>query len=390
MRLKLLLLGCLSIALFVGALRFLPSGDGPPSVGSESPTAETLDQEPMAMDGITDGLADLDQGATRTGQRQSAFATQASDIPSTVAMGDPTPWTIDAIIDLPDGLANPAALIAPDELIVYAHETRVSPVQIQRELHSANDSITYERIGSNLFEGMESTVSSSGSLVEDAFGTAPVERQVIDGEDVWVASITLPANRERAFLHAIGGGLSTYRAVEARVDAPRVRLHPVIRAGVRLKATSSVQGVKLEGAHARLELKRTTAARSRSSDPSLTAYRADRGLDAANETLFEGVPSGAQLTATIFHTTLAPSEITISPLSLGELREETFELETGVAVSGRVVGEDGSAVANATVTAALPGESFGLDDEVFRSSESLSDGTFILPGLPNSLSLIHI
>jgi hypothetical protein len=377
MKLKLLLLAGLSVALIIGALRFLPSSEDPQDVATDlidadADAARVGDEESLAAPSATGETA----GARTAAAARDADAAPEEGSRTLAATGAGAPWTIQAIIEWPDG-AEPTG-----DLTVYAHETRVSPVAIQKDLSSDLDLVSFERIENQLFEGLEGPGATQEGVLDDAIKSATVTRRVIDGAETWLAEIQLPASRERAFLHALGGGFGTYKAVEARADDPRVTLRPASRASLKLTAATPDDTTSLEGAYVRLELKGSTAARRRSSQPSMTAYRADRGLDAAGQTVFQGVPSGGELHARFFHETLAPKEVVIPALAEGEQRSTTIGLTAGVQVSGRVVNANGEGLSGATVVAAFPGEAFGLDDESFRSVESGADGEFTLAGLP--------
>ncbi len=56
-------------------------------------------------------------------------------------------------------------------------------------------------------------------------------------------------------------------------------------------------------------------------------------------------------------------------------------LTRGGQISGLVVNESGSPIADATVQAALPGATFGFDDRLVRSSVSSASGAFTLTGV---------
>lgn len=378
MKLKLLLLVGLSVALIVGALRFLPSSEDPTGVGADLVADENVGDGAEQGSGDVEALSSRGATAGSIGERTAASASPAglASSDSQDAKDSSAFWTITALIEWPSGTT------PVDGLTVYAHETRVSPVAIQRELSSDESAITYERVKNRTFEDLEGPGGDDENVLTDAIGSALAMRRTIDGEDVWMAEITLPKQRERAFLHGLGAGLGTYKAVEARGDVPRVTLRPANRASLTVVATSPDEDVSLEGTYVRLELKGSTAAQARSTQPSMTAFRADRGLDANGETTFEGVPSGGELSARVFHSTLPPIEVKISALSQGEQRSRTIELRPGVEVSGRVEDAEGKGVAGATVVAAFPGEAFGLDDETFRTTISEASGEFRLQGLP--------
>lgn len=384
MKLKLLLLVGLSVALIIGVFRFLPSSDDPEGVsadliGDEGTAGGAGQEAALTAPEGSGGSVGLRTAAETAGTLESDPEGSAS----LAAAGAGSPWTIEAVIEWPMG-AEPS-----DGLMVYAHETRVSPVAIQKDLSSELEGLTFERIRNQLFDGLEGPGSEQEGVLDDAIDSAPVLRRTVDGADLWIAEITLPGSRERAFLHGLGGGFGTYKAVEARVDDRRVTLRPASRASLSLKVATSVADVDLEGAYARLELKGKTAARMRASKPSMTAYRADRSVDANGEAVFEGVPSGGELSARIFHKTLAPVEVMIPALFEGEQQTQTVELTAGVGVSGRVEDSEGNGVGNAKVLAAFPGEAFGLDDESFRTTTSGPNGEFTLVGLPESSVILR-
>ncbi|MFT5731618.1 MAG: protocatechuate 3,4-dioxygenase beta subunit [Planctomycetota bacterium] len=387
MKLKLLALIAVCAALVMGAVRYLPDSEGTDTLDSESASAAD-DPGSSNADGLAGPgaatAASGEAGMSASGRTQleagSLAAPQDEDVLS------PKVGKITAIIEWPDG-STPST-----DLRVYAFGMTFPGASLQTELSSNESTITYKRVKGELRQELERVNDSGKSLLKRAFTAAEVtESRDADGT-VWIAEISLPPGRARAYLHAFGGGYGTSRAVEARLGEAAVTLRPQMRASLTVAATTEEPGADLAGSYVIADIESDRAAQAATgpdADAIENRYKAERGLGEGGETVFEGVPPNHDLRVRVFHDTLAPAEATVARLDAGEQRHMTILLLRGVDVTGRVIDADGRSITGAHVTAAIPGQTFGLDDEIFRSTLSAEQGTFRLTGLPDGVVVIR-
>ena len=167
MKLKLLLLLGLCVALLVGALRiFTPSGD-PNAVGPGATIDQAAESRPSGDDALTPPRQSDGSAGLRTAAGIPAPGSGAGAVPNAAA-GTMAAWTLEAVIEWPEGMA------PSTDFVVYAHETRVSPVSIQSDLSTDTDAITYQSIESQLFEDIERSRNGRGlSLIHISEPTRP-------------------------------------------------------------------------------------------------------------------------------------------------------------------------------------------------------------------------
>ncbi|MEM8712322.1 MAG: carboxypeptidase-like regulatory domain-containing protein, partial [Planctomycetota bacterium] len=385
MNAKLLAALATAAALILGAVLFLTGSDEPDQVAS-------LDG-PSTADGTVDGsaggateLLEL-EARTSEGARSEAPATGLeSGLPDAAMAAEPAaPGSTSVQVSI----EWPAGSTPSEDLVVYAFPRRVQGASLARALTSDLASITIERYESGPMAEVNNDADSDKDLFASAYDSVPVSATSSNDASSWGATITLPRGIERAFFHAFGGGLGTEDPLEARAVDGAVLLRPSQLGSLVVNATTEVPGMSLEGSFTRLKVETGGAAMMSMGSSEQSRFRSDRGLGADGHTEFVGVPTGRALTVRLLHDRLAPLEAEVAALAPGEARQVTVELAEGLRVSGRVVDAEGKGMEGATVSASLPGQIFGFDDEIFRTTTSDLNGAFELEGLPSKTIVVR-
>ncbi|QDV06582.1 Cna protein B-type domain protein [Planctomycetes bacterium Poly30] len=382
MKPKFLALLAVCAALVIGAIRFLPQSNS--SSGSEvgvMNSEEEAGDEPGGPGGLDGRLSVSTDGESRK-TLVAGTKSELAETAETLLPDSSISSTITAFIRWPDGVT------PTEDLVVYAFAAQVASATVQAALSSDTSSVTYERHENRLFEGMESRRGiKSDNVLDEALAKGQVSRRKAtpgttrEGTE-WAAEFPFPRGRQRVFLHAFGGGYGTTRSYEVLLDDPTVTLEPLQRATVTLRASTEVPGALLTGALVRAELEVNASGTMGAGSDRETRYQAERALDVEGTATFIGVPPESALKLIVLHDTLPPAEVKFTAPAAGESMEISLPITRGSTLSGRVLDAEGRSVAGAAVTAALPGRTFGMDDEVFREVLSGPDGAFRLSGLP--------
>lgn len=364
------------IALALVARRFsgepggLPAGD----TGREPAASQGRGDEPGGQE-----LAALSQNDESALDRVAAGSSLVGDFSAAPAAG-PT-RRVEAEVLWPDA-ARPAG---PVEVLAFSRDLSGSAalrMAISERRPGEHDDSPRARIFLQLDPDRTGRASAEDTLI----ALAPVRH----GEDGrWTATLDVPENTGRVFVHALGSTYFTSRSTILDRGAESVSLRPSRGARLEIIATSADGSIGVSGLRYGLSQDQSSAAMVAMGQSAMPRFAVDGTLDVDGRAVVEIVPADMGLAIRVAHDEAAPARVTVAPLLAGTTERVEVPLGEGGVIAGIVTDEGSAPIAGARVAAFTAGRAFGFDDEAIRIVKADSTGRFRLVGVPEGPVIVR-
>ena len=321
---------------------------------------------------------------------QPAKLEAPAELETPAALSEPPPEREDTRLALPEAKTSGARTWPAEETRWVALRLVApagTPVEERAEVVALEESGDYEDLYGKDGPVAALRAGKRGNDLRGVLGTAAFER---DG----TARIGLPPDSAEAWLIVAGDYLYSLEPRQVDLGAPGaagdvVELRPVLGARItgslRAPAGSPAGGI----AGVELELDWSINAALQLGAAGREKLDLETESDAEGRFEFRAVPVGKPQTLTTKPPSLARTfSEDLAPAAGEHLRVELVLLAGG-SVRGRVIDENGSAIAGAEVQA-LGREFFGNPTSELRETESDADGRFVLPHLTPGKVWLHL
>lgn len=277
---------------------------------------------------------------------------------------------VKVIVDWPDA-ARPQGVVE-----VCAFQEDIGGAAVLRALTT-----NYKRPStrSRAFDGLSSLKRDPEAIRDRALAVAPLAPNNL-GQ--WSAMLQVPTRAGRIYAHVVGATYYTPLAAIADLETDSVVARPVRGGELRLRATAADASVDVAGIPFTVTEEQSIRQRASARAGKINSFRLDGRLDSNGEARLGTVPSNLPVKVTVYPEGSAQATVDIPAITPGTAGTAILKLFAGSRLSGRVVDPSGAPIADAEVSASIPGSTFGMDDEVLRRTQSSETGTFEIHGLP--------